>query len=198
MIDMEANIPYNDICRFEVIEMKWTLEELRHLAQSYYPIHNQFDLAPALKDRQTDIISIEPVEVQGYFSALEDEILFHGEMSGQVTLRSTRTLEPVTIQLHLPIRERYVTMNDPKDIHDYEETTIVLEEDMLVLEDILVDILLAGLPMKVIGPGEEDALPSGSGWQVLTEVDYQAQLADPKEEIDPRFAKLKDLLKEDE
>ena len=176
--------------------MKWTINEIRNYYDDILQFDHQLELEEALKLRDPSIIHLEPVHATGYFVAHEQEVILHAHLEARLTLPSTRTLEPVVLDMAVPVKERYVYPEDDGGSQAYEETTIVLDKDYIDLETVAVDAILASIPMKVIGPDEADAdLPSGRDWIVLSEDDYLNQHEQTREEtVDPRFAALQQLL----
>lgn len=179
--------------------MKWTIRKLRTRLNELWHFDEVLDVQSEVKSRNTSIIQVEPVNVKGYFLTREQEIILHCQASVKVTMPSTRSLQPVAVDLEFPISERYVYPEFDVDHDQYEETTIVLEHDYIDLELAVVDSLILNLPVQVIGEQELDAeLPSGHYWSVVTEDEYKKhKVQEDSQEIDPRFASLKALLNED-
>ncbi|HFI0464493.1 TPA: DUF177 domain-containing protein [Streptococcus suis] len=177
--------------------MKWTIRKLRESKQELLSFDEVLDIAEQATLRQASIIHLEPVHVSGYFVVREQEILLHCTADAVITLPSTRSLKPVTLDLSIPIKERYVYPEFDADADLFEETTIVLEHDYIDLEQAVLESLILNIPQRVVGNDEEeDALPKGNHWAVLTEDEYHQQQADQVEETDPRLAKLQSLLNE--
>ena len=85
---------------------------------------------------------------------------------------------------------------DSHEVYSFEETD---EEDVRVVTDEVIDLLpavidaiLLEVPISVTEV-EEDAYPSGDGWRVISEAEYQESR---KNRIDPRLAKLKEFKSE--
>ncbi|MEG7364922.1 YceD family protein [Aerococcus tenax] len=62
----------------------------------------------------------------------------------------------------------------------------------------IVDNIITHIPLKRLTPDELEAteLPSGDDWNLMTEASFQND-EKKSDQIDPRFAKLKDLLSDD-
>lgn len=177
--------------------MKWTTRQIREsCCDGILDFKEILDLTTVLKERKSEIIRIEPVQANGYFVVRDEDIVLHCQLDTSVTLPSTRSLKEVDVPLNLMIKERYVETDLGTDVSDYEEATIVLEHDYIDLEISALDNILLNLPVKVLDRGEEEeALPSGKDWAVITEEDYYLQQKD-KDLEDSRFAALKTLLKD--
>lgn len=177
--------------------MKWTIRKLRESKQELLSFDEVLNITDQAMTRENSIIHLEPVHVSGYLVVREQDIVLHCMVNAVITLPSTRSLNPVTLNVEVPIRERYVYPKDDTDADDYEETTIVLEHDYIDLEQAVLESLILNLPQRVLGEEEETAeLPKGNDWAVLTEDEYHQQREEDKSEVDPRFAKLQSLLNE--
>lgn len=177
--------------------MKWTIRKLRESKQELLSFDEVLNIAEQATLREASIIHLEPVHVSGYFVVREQEFVLHCIAKAVITLPSTRSLNPVTFEMEVPIRERYVYPEDDTDAEEYEETTIVLEHDYIDLEQAVLESLILNLPQRVVGEDEEEAkLPKGNDWAVLTEDEYHQQQEEAKPEVDPRFAKLQSLINE--
>lgn len=180
--------------------MKWTLKQIRDYRDQVLNFETELLIEDALIKREPTVIHLDPVQVAGYLVARGQEYVLHCQLETTITLPSSRTLEPTPVKLSLPIKERYVGIEDDSDVDEYEETTIVLEHDYIDLEPAVLDAISLNLPVRVIGEHEDDDyLPSGNDWTVVTEESYQQQIEkDKSNKIDPRFANLKALLDTDQ
>lgn len=175
--------------------MKWTIRKLRDSKDELITVEADLDITEQAISRDDSIIHLEPVHVSGYFVVREPDIILHCNADVVITLPSTRSLKPVKVDLSFPIKERYVYPEDDVNADDYEETTIVLEHDYIDLEQAVLETLLLSLPQRVVGPDEqEEELPKGNDWAVLTEDEYHQQQEAAKPDVDPRLAKLQSLL----
>ena len=180
--------------------MKWGVGEIRRYTREPLSFEETVDLMKDLQARNSDIIHAEPVHVSGYLVSHDHEIILHCQAACELTMPSTRTTDAVTFDLEFPIKERYVYPNQDFDNDEYEETTIILEQDFIDLIPAVVDGILLNIPTRIIGEDEDDqSLPSGNDWVVLTESDFLAQRDKVKEEtVDPRLTQLKTLFNEAE
>lgn len=179
--------------------MKWTIREIKEHAEDIMQFQEVLQLEPQLKTRDSSIISVEPVHVAGYFSYSPQDIILHGEIDLKIVLPSTRTMEPVPCHLKIPIRERYVYPEHDNNRDDYEETTIVLEEDAIDISEVIIDLIIVNLPVKVYNTDEdEDHFPQGKDWEVITEDAFIKQQRTKRQEEDNPFDVLKDLLIKEE
>lgn len=179
--------------------MKWTLREIREYPEDIMPFDVKLSIEEELIKKEPSIISVEEVQVQGYLSPINEAIVLHGDIKAKLTLPSSRSLNPVEVVLHLPVKERYVTPEDDVQDDDSDEITLVLEHDYVDLDNAVIDSIVVNIPQRVLAPGEDDAhLPTGKDWEVLTEDQFVERTHEKKANtIDPRFEALKTLLPED-
>lgn len=177
--------------------MKWTLRQLDEACRDgIFSFEKNLDIADALSQRKSDILDIGEVLAKGYFVLRGQEYILHCQFDVDVTLPSTRSLKPVQVPLSVKVKERYIDESLDINAPDYEETTIVLEHDYIDLAASALDNILINLPRQVIAE-EDKELPSGKDWAVVTEEDFNLQQAtEDEDKIDPRFAALKTLLKD--
>lgn len=180
--------------------MKWTLREIRDYPEDLMFFKEELDLEVALKAKDSSIISAKPALVEGFVTVVGEAYLMQATIQVDLVLPSSRSLQAVDLSLSIPITERYVLPDMDIDQDGFEETIIVLDHDYIDLDDAVVDSIIINIPNRVLAPGEEAApLPSGKDWEVLTEDQYEERLMNEKDnQVDPRFAALKTLLKEDQ
>lgn len=176
--------------------MKWTIRQLKDHPDDIINFEESLDIKEQLMERNPSILDVESVNVNGYFVPSNEDIILHGQIDTRLTVPSSRSLEPVSLHLNIPISERYVYEEYDGNVGEYEETTIVLQYDYIDLDAAVTDNIAINIPTRVLKPGEEDGdLPSGNDWTVVTEEEYEQNLAEEKAEtVDPRFAALKTLL----
>lgn len=185
----------------EVTSMKWSLQELEKYREAPLKLQEMFDLTAVLKARDQTISDVSPVKVQGLITLDQALIIAHLDVQVTLTLPSTRSLVPVALPLSFSIDEIYTRQLTDLDEQKTAETMIYLEQDVLDLDQVLTDNILLQIPSKILTPAEaanEQEMPHGNDWQVISEADYQAQQAAKANQVDPRFAKLKGLLKSDD
>ncbi len=72
---------------------------------------------------------------------------------------------------------------------------MLVKDDVIDVDKLVEDNVVLQVPMQVLTPDEEQkgTMPSGAEWQVVSEV---AAESEQDKQVDPRLAKLKDLLKD--
>lgn len=181
------------------MKVKWSLAELQKNQHGIYPVSGQADLTAALKSRRTDILDASLIDVQGAIT-VDGKKKFYVDitLTLNLTLPSSRSLEPVKLDLHIPFNEVYLAP-DVKitDLEDTDEEVFALELDILDLQKPIEDTILATIPMKVLTKEEESAtdLPTGKDWQLVLEDDVDTvskEKASTESKSSP-FDILKDL-----
>ena len=182
------------------MKVKWSLAELQKNQHGIFPVSGQADLTTALKSRRTDLLDASLVDVQGAIT-IDGKKKFYVDLTLDIelTMPSSRSLEPVKLQLHIPFNEVYlapdVKITDLEDTD--EEEVFTLEKDILDLQKPIEDTILATIPMKILTEEEESAtdLPTGQDWQLVLEDDVETRSKDngSAESKSSPFDILKDL-----
>lgn len=182
------------------MKVKWSLAELQKNQHGIFPVSGQADLTTALKSRRTDLLDASLVDVQGAIT-IDGKKKFYVDLTLDIelTMPSSRSLEPVKLQLHIPFNEVYLAP-DVKitDLEDTDgEEVFTLEKDILDLQKPIEDTILATIPMKILTEEEESAtdLPTGQDWQLVLEDDVETRSQDngSAESKSSPFDILKDL-----
>lgn len=181
------------------MKVKWSLAELQKNQHGIYPVSGQADLTAALKSRRTDILDASLIDIQGAIT-VDGKKKFYVDITLDLnlTLPSSRSLEPVKLDLHIPFNEVYLAP-DVKitDLEDTDEEVFALELDILDLQKPIEDTILATIPMKILTEEEKSAtdLPTGQDWQLVLEDDVDTvskEKASAESKSSP-FDILKDL-----
>lgn len=157
------------------MKLKWSLAELQRYRNDYYSVSGIVNLTNALKNRKDDLIDASPVEIEGTIT-LEGSDKYYVDLKLDLTLTmpSSRSLEPVEIDLTLPFHEVYLAPDarivaSEDEIED--DLYFSLEKDILDLQKPIEDTILASIPLKVLSEEEQDSyeLPSGRDWSMRIE-----------------------------
>lgn len=179
--------------------MKWSLNELQKYRFEPLVFSETVDLKESLIRRDKEILDVSPILLKGNLIVQENEILLHMVVSLNVTLPSARSLEPVAVPLSLEVDEIYIPENvTSREVVEEEGTVIQLENDWIDLSEAIEDAILLNIPIQVFTEEEveENKMPSGNDWIVMSEDDFISEKAEQKANtVDPRFAGLKDLFK---
>ncbi|WP_338213977.1 YceD family protein [Companilactobacillus muriivasis] len=177
--------------------LNWDVQDVRRYKDKPFEFEEKLDLTVELKKRSEDVLDAEPVEVKGQL--FNDNGLVISDVKVKTTLKvpSTRSLLPVELPLDIRINEAYNVDNvATEDLEDYNVVIPVDEEDPTVnVYESVIDNILLSIPQKVLTKkeAEENIMPSGKNWEVISEDDFKKQKEE--EHVNPEFAKLKDLFK---
>lgn len=154
------------------------------------------DLQEALQARNREILALSPIQVAGKVRFESGFFFLDYQMTYDITLASSRSLQPVVLHQDQEVNELFVASEaalKEQDLID-EDMVLVVEDDHIVLEESVADNILLTIPIKVLTPEEEagDDLPSGQSWALLTEEEFQQQVKE-KKEVNSPFAQLQGL-----
>ncbi|MCK4030452.1 YceD family protein [Streptococcus iners] len=159
------------------------------------------DLQEDLQARNSDVLGLSPVQVSGNVRFESGFFFLDYQMTYDITLASSRSLQPVLLHEVQEVNELFVANEavlKEQDLID-EYMVLVVEDDYIVLEESVADNILLAIPIKVLTPEEEAGtdLPSGQAWALMTEEDFQ-QKAQEKKEANSPFAQLQGLFDSEE
>lgn len=181
--------------------MKWSLLELKKYRETPLVFDETLVLKDELMNRDDQILDLAPIQVNGLVT-VGKEYLVHYTVTTTITLPSSRSLEPVEVPLNFTVDEVFMTPEQfqQRDAAISEEEILILESQTLDLNESVADNILLAIPLQVLTEEEQnsDILPSGADWEVLSEEDYQRQKESQANQIDPRLAKLSELLNDTE
>ena len=175
--------------------MKWSLNELHRYSDEPLHFNSTFDLKASLTKRfPKEILDAQPVKVDGYVNYNNGDATVSANVKGQITVPSSRSLEPVQMPLDFDLSETYTADESHLDRYEDDEVVFVLPRNHQVIDfdNSLVENIYEQIPTRVLTPDEQlhDELPSGKGWSVTEEATHDNQ---DTNHVDPRFAKLKNL-----
>jgi uncharacterized protein len=153
--------------------------------------HYQLSLAP-LKDFTNGALIIESddlIEISVLLESVIDGILATGEAEAVASGECSRCLDPVRIEITGEITDLYAYSD--KDIRTDEADEVrILDGDLLDLEPAVRDALVLAMPLRPLCNDMCQGLCGQCGIRLDDEPDHA------HEEIDPRWAKLTELKKE--
>lgn len=158
------------------------------------------DIEEQLLERDATIITIENLTARGLVTFDDDLYLLNYHVSYDLTLPSSRSMEPVTIPESYDVSEVFIAAADVADKADLvdENLVLILEDDKIDLSESILDNILLNIPLKVLTEEEKRsaAMPEGNDWTVLTQEQYEAMKKEEKQENNP-FASLSRLFDEE-
>lgn len=181
-----------------VMNMKWSIKQIED-SGSPLVISEVVDIKSALLERETEILDVSPVKLNGTLLYDNNSVLAMFSFEVIVTLPSSRTLNPVPYEMNIEVNERYVNDIYVSHVARTYPSDIVnpINNHMIDLTESIIDNILLNLPLQVLSDEElaQQDLPHGQGWALLTEDAFKKQKQKEAEKtIDPRFAGLKALL----
>lgn len=175
--------------------MQWSLNEIRK--RETINFDEVLDLEKNLKERYPEVISLTPVHVVGTVSYEDGLYLLDYQADYTLSLPSTRSLEQVDLVNDIPVNETFVTedyLKEEKNLLE-DENVLILERDAISLDESVADNIILEIPLRVLTPAEEenDNLPSGNDWEILSEEDYALKQEEKESEKKSPFASLDGL-----
>lgn len=174
--------------------LKWNKDELQKYKQHPLNFSETLDVKNDLQKRDERILDISPVDIKGVL--FFDDGLWYTDfdMKAILTVPSSRSLEPVELNIDTHISEAY-----------REDETVELDDDGIILEfenesinmnKAVEDNILLDIPTQILTEEEEknNTMPTGNDWEVISEEEYVEEAEKPTP--NPEFAKLKDLFKD--
>lgn len=167
--------------------MKWTRKELEQIGS---PI--TFDEDAVVEDSEfagTVLIhGVKDVHVSGTGWLMDEEDRFACDMqiSCKMICPDSITGEDLEIPLETESQEVYSFVDTD------EEDVRVVKDEVIDLLPAVIDAIMLEVPISVTD-ADESEYPSGDGWVVMSEAEYQESR---KDQIDPRLAKMKEFKNE--
>lgn len=157
------------------------------------------DVKAKLLERNPQIIDLKNIRVVGNVHHDAGLYLLQYQLSYELTLPSSRSMTPVSLNEVQQVQELFIEAADLVDKQDMvdDNLVLVLEDDKIDLEESIVDNILLAIPLQVLTEEEKKSqdLPTGQDWTVLTEEQYQSLKEEKQKENNP-FASLQGLFDE--
>lgn len=177
--------------------MKFTRQELNALGEQEISIDEDLAFSAdefGLNHRLRRLASIN-LKGTGHFDVHDQLFYVDAVVSGLMIVPCAITLEDVDYPFSADFTAVFVF--DPLRVNgDLEaldtDSLVLVENDLADLRPLVYQTILLEIPLKVVKPGLEH-YPSGEGWEVIKEEDYDA-----RKRLDPRLEKLKDFKSNDE
>ncbi len=156
------------------------------------------DLVPDL--RRSGLAKDDPqMTLQGNVRLMHttDGVLVQGDLAATVTLPCVRCLEPVTVPLDVPVEETFVPTLDVVTgqalrPEEQDEALWIDEHHILDMSEVLRQDVLVDMPVHVL------CRPDCKGLCPTCGKNLNEGPCDCQAEIDPRWARLADLLRDDQ
>ncbi|WEG11679.1 YceD family protein [Pullulanibacillus sp. KACC 23026] len=168
--------------------LKWTVPELVKYRNDGLMIDETLSLQEDLTNRDREIRQVSPVNVSGYAEISRSKASFYLTVKGEMVLPCSITLEDVPFPFHIQMSDTFHwDASFSEEDHVDEETHEVVDQT-IDLVPYIEEAILVEKPIRVISEkAKELPLPSGKGWDFVAD-------GNRKQQLDPRLAKLKELL----
>jgi len=180
--------------------LNWDVQDVRRYKDKPFEFKETLNLTEEIKKRSKDILEISPVEVEGQLFNDNGLVISDVKVKADLKVPSTRSLLPVDLPMNIRINEAYNIDNiSAEELDDY-NVEIPVDEDNPTIDvyESIIDNILLNIPSKILTKKEEEnnIMPSGKDWSVISEEDFIK--SKEEEHVNPEFAKLKDLFKDDD
>ena len=166
--------------------MKWSMAQLQKLKIHGMELDETIKL-DSLKKRDPQIRHVSPIQVRGKVEIDTRKVVFDLHITGELVLPSSRTLEDVPFPIDIRTKETFLYEEEESGEEDYN----LIDGETIDLIPLLEDLILLEIPMQIIGENETAMQKSGNGWTF-----FESESELKKDKIDPRLAKLKELLED--
>ncbi len=129
------------------------------------------------------------VKVDGLFNPETQKLVVNLKLNGLVTVGCDITFEDVLVPIEVEADEIFTFDKREEDIN-----ILKVDGEEIELLPTILQLILIEIPIKVVKSGKID-YPKGEGWEVISEETYQKQ---KEKRVDPRLAKLKEYIPQDE
>ena len=181
--------------------MKISVKQLQDSQGTPTYFDTEINVEEALKQRDESILAVSPAHIKGFLVYQSQSVVAQFTCVVDITLPSSRSLEPVVVPLSIEIVERYIPKGTSFEEQELTEIVIPLETDWIDLQPAVEDHILLSIPLQVLSPEElsEDRMPSGQDWEVISQDELSLRRTVAKEQqIDPRLAALQSFFDSDE
>jgi uncharacterized protein len=180
--------------------LKWQVAELAKYKTEAMPFAETIDVKDELLGTFGDIIlDASPLTVEGFAQADREDIIVHAHVVGEIVVPSSRSLTPVQLPLDFDIDEVYLPTEDHADRYEIQDSVILIEGDVIDFVRSVIEFTVLQVPLQVLTEEEKNApLPTGSGWAVISEDDYQQQVESEPAKTNTPLAGLKDLFPDED
>ena len=184
-----------------VKNVKISLKQLENSQGMPVYFEEEMQVEDNLKSRDDTILVVSPAVAKGFLVYQNETVIAQFTCAVDITLPSSRSLEPVVVPLSIEIVERYIPKGTSFEEQELTEIVIPLETDWIDLQPAVEDHILLSTPLQVLSPEElsEDRMPSGQDWEVISQDELSLRRTVAKEQqIDPRLAALQSFFDSDE
>lgn len=182
--------------------LKYSFNQLASKNEQITPIDEDVTFANDFFVRAKDLlITVNSAHVAGNLVYDKPFVFAQLEVKAEVVAPSSRSLKEVKLPLNFKFMESYTKETPTEEDFETLGTIMELTEDEIDLQTAVEDNILLNLPIQILTEEEaqNDEMPSGQDWQVISETAYQEMQKDKKKDTaNSPFAKLEGLFDEDD
>lgn len=169
--------------------MKWTRSDLLKAPSGNVSFDEDVEIDPSAFAGNSRINSVSDVHVSGSGFLEEEEDRFYVQMhvSGTMLIPDAITGEELEYPFETDSQEAYAFAEADED------GIRVVTDEVIELLPAVIDSILLEVPLQVTNAAS-DQYPSGDGWRVISEEEYQQEKANS---VNPLLAKLKEFKQEE-
>ncbi len=167
--------------------MKYNINELMKHGQTPFKVNETVDFS-SIASKHHDIRKIYPVKITGTGQLSGEDVVFDLNIKCDVVLPCALTLEDVNYHMDINTKE-YFTFKEYAKEEDYDFDMNIVTGHVIELANVVWQNIVVNIPIRVVSENADEKMQKeGKNWEIVDE-------NNKKKEIDPRFSKLKDLLK---
>lgn len=178
--------------------LKFSYNQLADKNEQLTTLDEEISFGKDFYDRAKDLVlEVKNARVTGSLVYDKPFVLAQLHIVADVITPSTRSLTPVELHQDFKFLEGYTKEKPDQEDVEAIDTIIELESDVIDIQKAIEDNILLYIPMVVLTKEEkeEDKMPKGQDWEVISEDDYKKQTEEKP--LNPELAKLKALFPEE-
>lgn len=167
--------------------MKYLINEIIRRGNTPFEINETYDFS-ALISNHSDIRKISPVKITGKGQLSGEEVIFTLNIKCDLILPCAITLDDVNYHMDINTTEYFSFKENVSEV-DFDYDINIVKGQFIELAPVIWQNIIVNIPLRVVSENAYEKMQrKGDNWQIVDD--------NQKDDfIDPRFAKLKDLLK---
>ncbi len=167
--------------------MKYNISELIKNGNEPFDVNEKVDFS-SIASLHHEVRKITPVSIIGKGQLTGENVLFNLNIKCELILPCALTLVDVNYPIDIHTEEVFTFKEGAKEV-DYDEDINIVKGNFIELAPVIWQNIIVNIPIRVISDNAyERVQKQGDNWQLVKEDNQE-------NDIDPRFAVLKDLLK---
>jgi len=177
--------------------MKIDIDSIKKGGQNTLDLNFALDLNTI--DYYGDVMNlISPVDVNGKIYVIDDRLYINLSITADMQADCSRCLEPFTYSFKSSVNAEFVHESlSNQNVEEPDEDIIYYRESTVDLDELIKENMIMNIPMKLVCHKGCKGLCSNCGEKIEGH-SCDCEIQESKEEyLDPRLAKLKELLEQD-